>query len=98
MGEKRKSSYDQLKDVRNIKVRKDNIAKYLIELYKDPRIIDSRLLIEIAGQEGTVGSGVFREAYSLVWDNLLTINTMAKTEFTIPIEPHFTCEDYVSIG
>ena len=95
---KRKAAYDQLKDVRNVKVRKDNIAKDLFQLYKDPSIIDSRLLIEIAGQEDAVGSGVLREAYSLFWDNLLTNNTMGETEFTIPIAPHFTCEDYVSIG
>ena len=95
---KRKSAYDKIQDVQNVKVTKDNIVKDLIELYKDPSIINSRLLMEISGQEDAVGSGVLREAYSLFWDNLLANNTMGETEFTIPMAPHFTCEDYVSIG
>jgi hypothetical protein len=95
---KRKSAYDKLQDVRNVRVTKENIVKDLIELYKDPSITNCRLLMEIAGQEDAVGSGVLREAYSLFWDNLLANNTMGETEFTIPIAPHFTCEDYVSIG
>ena len=63
------------------------MKKCLIELYKDPSIINSRLLMDIAGQEDAVGSGVLREAYSLFWDNLLANNTMDETEFTIPMAP-----------
>jgi hypothetical protein len=76
------------------------MTKYIIDLYKDPSIINSRLLMDITGQEDAVGSGVLREAHSLFWDvdNLLANNTMGETEFTIPMAPHFTCEDYVSIG
>lgn len=68
---KRKSAYDKLGDERNVKVRKDNIVKDLIELYKDPSITNSRLLMEIAGQEYAVGNGILKAAYSLFWDNLL---------------------------
>lgn len=96
--EKRKSAYDDLRDVRNVRVTKENIVRDLIELYKDPSIVNCRLLLEIAGQEDAVGNGVLREAYSLFWDNLLANNTMGETEFTIPMTPHFTPEDYVSIG
>ena len=93
---KRKSAYDNLVDVRNVKVTKENIVRDLIELYKDPSIVNCRLLMAIAGQEDAVGKGVLREAYSLFWDNLLANNTMGETEFTIPLAPHFTT--YVSIG
>lgn len=96
--EKRKAAYDELRDVRDVKVTKENIVRDFIELYKDPSIINSRLLMTIKGQEDAVGNGVLREAYSLFWDNLLANNTIGETEFTIPMTPHFTCEDYVSIG
>lgn len=95
---KRKSAYDELGNVRNVKVTKENIVKDFIELYKDPSIVNSRLRMEIGGQEDAVGNGVLREAYSLFWDNLLANNTMGETEFTISMTPHFSCKDYVSIG
>ena len=47
---------------------------------------------------GQAAAGVLRESYSIFWDDLLAQKSTGDSEFTIPISPHFSCEDYESIG
>lgn len=64
---------------------------------KDRTILQTHLQLIFSDSDDTVGHGVLIEAFFLFWEKLLANNTIEETEYTIPMGPHLTCEDYVSI-
>ncbi|KAK3730141.1 hypothetical protein QZH41_015851 [Actinostola sp. cb2023] len=94
---KREAAFNSLDEAIDITVNKENIVKDLMSLYKEGSILRNRI---IAGMEEdrASGDGVLQEVYSLFWDSFLSDNSEGDIEFTIPVVPSLSPEDYIIVG
>ena len=85
---KREEALRALNGSVNVIINKENIVQDLIYIYKDPSILQKKVVIEGAQASG---HGVLREVFSLFWDKFLS-ESDGDSKHPIPVRPNFDQE------